>query len=132
MATTFEVELVAPDRIVWSGEADIVIARTTDGDIGILPNHEPMLAVLVEHPVTIRRTDGDALVAAVLGGFLSQNLFVAEQFTGQPGSFVPIAETIDSFKRLTEGEFDDYPEQAFFLCGGLEDVEEKAKKLRDE
>src|SRR3954447_2303850 len=64
--------------------------------------------------------------------FLSQNLFVAEQFTGQAGSFVPIAETIDSFKRLTEGEFDDYPEQAFFLCGGLEDVEEKAKKLKDE
>src|SRR3954469_24432246 len=63
--------------------------------------------------------------------FLSQNLFVAEQFTGQPGSFVPIAETIDSFKRLTEGEFDDYPEQAFFLCGGLEDVERNAKKLAD-
>jgi F-type H+-transporting ATPase subunit beta len=63
--------------------------------------------------------------------FLSQNLFVAEQFTGQAGSFVPIAETIDSFKRLTEGEFDDYPEQAFFLCGGLEDVEAKAKNLRD-
>jgi F-type H+-transporting ATPase subunit epsilon len=68
---TIDVELVAPDRIVWSGEADIVIARTTDGDIGILPNHEPLLAVLVEHPVTIRRTDGDALVVAVLGGFLS-------------------------------------------------------------
>jgi F-type H+/Na+-transporting ATPase subunit beta len=63
--------------------------------------------------------------------FLSQNLFVAEQFTGQPGSFVPIAETIDSFKRLSEGDFDDYPEQAFFLCGGLEDVERNAKKLRD-
>jgi F-type H+-transporting ATPase subunit beta len=63
--------------------------------------------------------------------FLSQNLFVAEQFTGQPGSFVPISETIDSFKRLTEGEFDDYPEQAFFLCGGLEDVERNAKKLQE-
>jgi F-type H+-transporting ATPase subunit beta len=64
--------------------------------------------------------------------FLSQNLFVAEQFTGQPGSFVPIAETIESFKRLTEGDFDDYPEQAFFLCGGLEDVERNAKSLRGE
>jgi F-type H+-transporting ATPase subunit beta len=64
--------------------------------------------------------------------FLSQNLFVAEQFTGQAGSFVPIAETIDAFKRLAEGEFDDYPEQAFFLCGGLEDVEEKAKRLKDD
>jgi F-type H+-transporting ATPase subunit epsilon len=65
------VELVAPDRIVWTGEADIVIARTTEGDIGILPNHEPLLGTLVEHPVTIRRGDGDDLVAAVLGGFLS-------------------------------------------------------------
>jgi F-type H+-transporting ATPase subunit beta len=63
--------------------------------------------------------------------FLSQNLFVAEQFTGQPGSFVPIAETIESFKRLTQGDFDDYPEQAFFLCGGLDDVEAKAKALNE-
>src|SRR3954467_3638903 len=66
-----EVELVAPDRIVWTGEADFVLARTTEGEIGILPNHEPMLGVLVEYPVTIRRTNEDALVAAVLGGFLS-------------------------------------------------------------
>jgi F-type H+-transporting ATPase subunit epsilon len=66
-----EVELVAPDRIVWSGEADIVLARTTEGDIGILPNHEPMLGVLVEHPVRIKRTNEDELVVAVLGGFLS-------------------------------------------------------------
>jgi F-type H+-transporting ATPase subunit beta len=63
--------------------------------------------------------------------FLSQNLFVAEQFTGQAGSFVPVAETIESFKRLTQGDFDDYPEQAFFLCGGLDDVEAKAKALNE-
>src|SRR4051812_29210901 len=61
--------------------------------------------------------------------FLSQPFFVAEQFTGIPGKFVPIAETIESFKRLADGEFDDYPEQAFFMCGGVEDVEEKAKEL---
>jgi len=64
--------------------------------------------------------------------FLSQPFFVAEQFTGIPGKFVPIAETIEAFKRLTEGDFDDYPEQAFFLCGGLDDVEANAKKLREE
>ena len=64
--------------------------------------------------------------------FLSQPFFVAEQFTGIPGKFVPIAETIDSFRRLAEGEFDEFPEQAFFMCGGVEDVEEKAKQLRDE
>ena len=61
--------------------------------------------------------------------FLSQPFFVAEQFTGQPGKFVPLDETIDSFKKLTAGEYDHIPEQAFFLCGGLEDVEANAKKL---
>ena len=65
------VELVAPDRKIWSGEAEMVIARTTEGDIGILPNHEPVLGVLVESPVRIKRGDGDDLVAAVHGGFLS-------------------------------------------------------------
>ena len=61
--------------------------------------------------------------------FLSQPFFVAEQFTGQPGKFVPLDETIDAFKKLTQGEYDHIPEQAFFLCGGLEDVEAKAKEL---
>jgi len=61
--------------------------------------------------------------------FLSQPFFVAEQFTGQPGKFVPLDETIDAFKRLCAGDYDHVPEQAFFLCGGLEDVEANAKKL---
>ena len=61
--------------------------------------------------------------------FLSQNLLVAEQFTGQPGSTVPLKETIESFDKITKGEFDDVPEQAFFLCGGLEDLERNRKKL---
>ena len=61
--------------------------------------------------------------------FLSQNLFVAEQFTGQPGSFVPVEETIESFRLLCEGEYDHLPEQAFFLCGGIEYVEKNAAKL---
>ena len=55
--------------------------------------------------------------------FLSQNLLVAEQFTGQPGSTVPLKETIESFDKIAKGEFDDVPEQAFFLCGGLEDLD---------
>jgi F-type H+/Na+-transporting ATPase subunit beta len=61
--------------------------------------------------------------------FLSQPFFVAEQFTGEPGKFVPLDETIDAFKRLAQGDYDHIPEQAFFLCGGLEDVEANAKKL---
>ncbi|MDT4892044.1 MAG: F-type H+/Na+-transporting ATPase subunit beta [Pseudonocardiales bacterium] len=63
--------------------------------------------------------------------FLSQNTFVAEQFTGIPGSFVPVEETIDAFKRLTAGDFDEYPEQAFFMCGGIEDLERKAHELKN-
>src|SRR3954471_8939304 len=68
---TMNVELVAPDREIWSGEAEMVIARTTEGAIGILAGHEPLLAVLVESPVVIRRSADDELVAAVHGGFLS-------------------------------------------------------------
>ncbi len=63
--------------------------------------------------------------------FLSQNTFVAKQFTGVDGSFVPVEETVESFKRLCDGDFDEYPEQAFFMCGGIEDLERKAHELRD-
>jgi F-type H+-transporting ATPase subunit beta len=54
--------------------------------------------------------------------FLSQNLFVAEAFTGQRGSFVPVEETISSFRALCDGVYDHLPEQAFFMCGGIDDV----------
>jgi F-type H+-transporting ATPase subunit beta len=62
--------------------------------------------------------------------FLSQNTFVAKAFTGLDGSFVSRDETVDAFKRLCEGDYDHVPEQAFFMCGGLEDVERKAKELQ--
>jgi F-type H+/Na+-transporting ATPase subunit beta len=64
--------------------------------------------------------------------FLSQNMFVAEAFTGQPGSFVPVEETVTSFRALCDGEYDHIPEQAFFMCGGIEDVEAKAAALSKE
>ncbi len=63
--------------------------------------------------------------------FLSQNTYMAEQFTNIPGSTVPLTETIEAFTKIAEGEFDDMPEQAFFLCGGLEDLQKKAKELKD-
>ncbi len=56
-------------------------------------------------------------------------MFVAEQFTGQPGVYVPLSETVASFKALTEGKYDNLPEQAFFMTGGIEDVERKAQEL---
>jgi F-type H+/Na+-transporting ATPase subunit beta len=54
---------------------------------------------------------------------------VAEQFTGQPGVFTPLEETISSFKAVTEGKYDNLPEQAFYMAGGIEDVEQKARGL---
>ena len=66
------VELVAVERMLWSGQARIVTAQTTEGEIGVLPGHEPMLGQLVDNGVVvIRPVDGDKLVAAVQGGFLS-------------------------------------------------------------
>jgi F-type H+-transporting ATPase subunit beta len=61
--------------------------------------------------------------------FLSQNMFVAEAFTGQSGSVVSLEETLTSFDALLKGEYDDVPEQAFFMCGGIDDVKANAEKL---
>ncbi len=62
--------------------------------------------------------------------FMSQPFAVAEQFTGIPGRYVKLEETISSFERLVAGEFDNLPEQAFFMAGGIDDVVENAKKLQ--
>ncbi len=61
--------------------------------------------------------------------FLSQPMFVAEQFTGQAGVYTPLEETIRAFKMLLAGEMDQYPEQAFYMVGGAEDVAAKAKSM---
>jgi F-type H+-transporting ATPase subunit beta len=61
--------------------------------------------------------------------FLSHPMYVAEQFTGQPGEFVALEDTISSFKAIAEGKYDHVPEQAFYMVGGIEDVEKKAKEL---
>jgi F-type H+/Na+-transporting ATPase subunit beta len=61
--------------------------------------------------------------------FLSHPMYVAEQFTGQEGVFVPLDETIASFKAIAEGKYDNLPEQAFYMVGGIEDVEKKAREL---
>jgi len=62
--------------------------------------------------------------------FLSQPFFVAETFTATPGKYVKIEDTIKSFQRVVEGEFDELPEQAFYMVGGIEEAIEKAEKLR--
>lgn len=61
--------------------------------------------------------------------FLSQNFHVAEQFTGQPGSYVPVSESVEAFRGILDGKYDNIPEDCFRLVGGIEDVLEKARKL---
>ncbi len=62
--------------------------------------------------------------------FLSQPFFVAEQFTGRSGKYVQIADTIRGFKEIVQGQHDDIPEQAFYMCGGIEDALENAKAMK--
>lgn len=77
-------------------------------------------------------SDEDKLLVArarKIERFLSQPFFVAEQFTGNPGKYVSIADTVRSFKEIVEGKHDDLPEQAFYMVGTIEDAVEKAQRL---
>lgn len=66
------VELVAVEKRLWSGTASLVVAQTTEGEIGVMPGHEPLLGQLIDDGiVAITTTDGQRIVAAVHGGFLS-------------------------------------------------------------
>jgi F-type H+-transporting ATPase subunit beta len=79
-------------------------------------------------------SDEDKLIVArarKLQRFLSQPFFVAEVFTGQPGRYVKLADTIKGFKEVVEGKHDDLPEQAFYMVGGIEEAQEKAAKMRE-
>ena len=75
-----------------------------------------------EDKVTVKR-------ARKIQRFLSQPTHVAEKFTGVPGIYVPLEETIRGFKAIIEGEMDDYPEAAFYNVGTIDDVVEKARKM---
>ena len=70
-SSVLQVEVVSADRLVWSGEATMVIARTTEGDVGILPEHAPILSLLIDGVVDVQTVEGETWVAAVSAGFLS-------------------------------------------------------------
>jgi F-type H+-transporting ATPase subunit epsilon len=93
-----QVELVAADRTVWRGEAAMVVTRTVDGELGILPHHAPLLGTLVNGTVQVRQPDGEPVVAVVHGGFLS----VADNRVGILAEEAALAQEID----LAEAERD--------------------------
>ncbi len=70
MANTFQVDVVSPEATVWSGMATLLMAKTTDGELGIMANHEPLMGALVTGPVTVEAEDGTRTTIGVHGGFL--------------------------------------------------------------
>ena len=110
------VELVAVERLLWSGEADMVIARTTEGEMGVLPGHAPVLGQLADPGlVKINRTGGEGpLIAAVHGGFLS----VSEKGVSILAEFAELSDEIDveraqaALARAETGASDDEDDSA--------------------
>jgi F-type H+-transporting ATPase subunit epsilon len=68
---TLHVDLVAADAAIWSGQAKLVVAKTVEGEIGLMPDHEPMLAILASGEVRITLEDGEVIRASAEQGFLS-------------------------------------------------------------
>lgn len=70
MAKAFHVDVVSPEATVWSGEATIVVARTPEGELGIMADHEPLMGALATGPVEIEAESGERITIGVHGGFL--------------------------------------------------------------
>lgn len=110
------------------GEEHYSVARTVQNVLQRYKDLQDIIAILgidelsEEDKLTVSR-------ARKIQKFLSQPFFVAEQFTGLSGKYVPIADTIRGFMEVCEGKHDDIPEQAFYMVGGIDDVLEKAEKI---
>ncbi|MEV8505631.1 F0F1 ATP synthase subunit beta [Actinoplanes sp. NPDC051475] len=117
--------ILAPEFV---GAEHYAVAREVQRILQKYKDLQDIIAILgmdelsEEDKITVQR-------ARRIERFLSQNTYAAEQFTGVPGSTVPLKETIEAFKKISEGEYDSFPEQAFFMCGGLEDLEKNAHEL---
>ncbi|HZN03286.1 MAG TPA: F0F1 ATP synthase subunit beta [Candidatus Polarisedimenticolia bacterium] len=115
-------------RIV--GDEHYGVARQVQGVLQRYKDLQDIIAILGIDELS----EDDKLVVArarKIQRFLSQPFFVAEQFTGLKGKFVPIKDTVRGFKEIVEGKHDDLPEQAFYLVGGIEEVLEKAEKMKN-
>ncbi|HET6514570.1 MAG TPA: F0F1 ATP synthase subunit beta [Thermodesulfovibrionales bacterium] len=110
------------------GEEHYAVARSVQTILQRYKELQDIIAILgmeelsEDDKITVAR-------ARKIQRFLSQPFHVAEVFTGRPGKYVKVADTIKAFKSIVDGQYDDVPEQCFYMCGGIEDVEENAKKL---
>jgi F-type H+-transporting ATPase subunit beta len=113
-------------NVVGSEHYDV--AREVQGTLQRYKELKDIIAILGMDELS----EEDKLVvnrARKIARFLSQPFFVAEVFTGSPGKYVSLKDTIAGFKSILDGEMDQYPEQAFYMVGGIEEVAEKAKEL---
>ncbi len=113
-------------RIV--GEEHYYVAKTCQEILQKYKDLQDIIAILGMDELS----DADKIVVArarKIQKFLSQPFFVAEQFTGTPGKYVPLADTVKGFKGIIDGEYDHIPEQAFYMVGTIDEVVEKARSL---
>ena len=119
--------VLSPDVV---GEEHYQVARQVQEVLQKYKSLQDIIAILgmdelsEEDKLTVAR-------ARKIQKFLSQPFHVAEVFTGTPGVFVKLEDTVKGFKGILEGKYDDIPEQAFYMVGTIEDVLEKAKKMKD-
>jgi len=110
------------------GEEHYAVARSVQKILQRYKELQDIIAILGMEELS----EDDKLIvsrARKIQRFLSQPFSVAEVFTGRPGKYVKVADTIKGFKAIVDGQYDDVPEQAFYMCGGIEEVEENARKL---
>jgi len=111
------------------GEEHYSVARAVQGTLQKYKELRDIIAILgmdelsPEDKLAVTR-------ARKIQRFLSQPFFVAEVFTGAPGKYVTLKETIAGFKAIVDGEYDHLPEQAFYMVGGIEEAVEKAKTIQ--
>jgi F-type H+-transporting ATPase subunit beta len=113
------------------GEEHYTVAREVQQILQKYKELQDIIAILGMDELS----EDDKLVvsrARKIQRFLSQSFSVAEQFTGMPGKYVELKDTVEGFKKIVAGEMDDLPEQAFYMVGSIEEVVEKAKKLAED
>lgn len=107
MATPFHVDVVTPEAVIWSGEATLLTARTTEGDIGVLANHQPTMAALATGAVTIHH-DAGVTAAGIHGGFLqihrNQVTLLTDRAELAEGGLEDARRTARALRDATEGE----------------------------
>jgi F-type H+-transporting ATPase subunit beta len=124
--------LASTSRILQAdvvGERHYAVARRV---VQILQRYKELQDIIAILGIDELAEEDKVLVtrARKIEKFLGQPMYVAENFTGLPGTNVPVEETVEAFEKLSEGEFDEVPEQAFVAVGGIEEVLAKSEKLR--